>query len=175
MRAGGLGLTPFLAVVDAGLEHLGRCSAACAAYIGRGATRQRARLIHWLAFSCGGAAGLRSPRIRKTWPLPLVSHLARRRLCSRRSRCASPRATCSRLSRSTSAAAHLPRARLSSSAPTPPTARDLTRVSAALGPDALAYPDTSALFKLIVPEPETAALRAELERWAQRVSSLLGQ
>lgn len=35
------------------------------------------------------------------------------------------------------------------------------------------YLDTSALVKLVVPEPESAALRAELARWNRRVSSAL--
>ena len=35
------------------------------------------------------------------------------------------------------------------------------------------YLDASALVKLVVPEPESAALRAELARWDRRVSSAL--
>jgi uncharacterized protein len=35
------------------------------------------------------------------------------------------------------------------------------------------YLDTSALVKLVVPEPESAALRAELSQWSRRVSSAL--
>jgi predicted nucleic acid-binding protein len=35
------------------------------------------------------------------------------------------------------------------------------------------YLDASALVKLVVPEPESAALRAELTRWNRRVSSAL--
>ncbi len=35
------------------------------------------------------------------------------------------------------------------------------------------YLDTSALVKLVVPEPESAALRTELARWNSRVSSAL--
>jgi predicted nucleic acid-binding protein len=38
-----------------------------------------------------------------------------------------------------------------------------------------AYLDSSALVKLAVPEPETAALRAELEAWDRYVSSALVQ
>jgi hypothetical protein len=38
-----------------------------------------------------------------------------------------------------------------------------------------AYLDSSALVKLAVPEPETAALRAELEGWDRYVSSALVQ
>ena len=37
----------------------------------------------------------------------------------------------------------------------------------------MAYLDTSALVKLVVPEPETSSLRAELGRWPRRVSSTL--
>lgn len=37
----------------------------------------------------------------------------------------------------------------------------------------LAYLDASALVKLVVPEPESSALRAELTRWPRRVSSTL--
>jgi predicted nucleic acid-binding protein len=37
----------------------------------------------------------------------------------------------------------------------------------------VAYVDSSALVKLIVREPETAALRQELARWPRRVSSSL--
>lgn len=40
------------------------------------------------------------------------------------------------------------------------------------GPTA-AYLDSSALVKLVVPEPETAALRAELAGWERHVSSAL--
>lgn len=39
-------------------------------------------------------------------------------------------------------------------------------------PSAL-YLDASALVKLVVPEPESSALRAELARWDRRVSSAL--
>lgn len=39
----------------------------------------------------------------------------------------------------------------------------------------IAYLDTSALVKLIVPEPESAALRAELRRWPRRASSSLAR
>lgn len=35
------------------------------------------------------------------------------------------------------------------------------------------YLDSSALVKLVVPEPESAALRAELAQWNRRVSSAL--
>ena len=38
---------------------------------------------------------------------------------------------------------------------------------------AAVYLDTSALVKLVVPEPESAALRAELTRWHRRASSAL--
>ncbi len=38
---------------------------------------------------------------------------------------------------------------------------------------ALLYLDSSALVKLVVPEPETGALRAELGRWERHVSSAL--
>ncbi len=37
------------------------------------------------------------------------------------------------------------------------------------------YLDSSAIVKLIVPEPETDALFAELERWPDRVSSALAE
>jgi uncharacterized protein len=46
-------------------------------------------------------------------------------------------------------------------------------VSSPGGAGALAYLDSSALVKLMVREPETAALRRELQHWPQRVSSLL--
>jgi uncharacterized protein len=46
-------------------------------------------------------------------------------------------------------------------------------VSSPGGAGALAYLDSSALVKLMVLEPETAALRRELQHWPQRVSSLL--
>lgn len=36
-----------------------------------------------------------------------------------------------------------------------------------------AYVDSSALVKLVVPEPESAALRAELARWERHVASAL--
>lgn len=37
------------------------------------------------------------------------------------------------------------------------------------------YLDSSALVKLVIPEPETAALRAEIETWDRYVSSALVQ
>jgi predicted nucleic acid-binding protein len=46
-------------------------------------------------------------------------------------------------------------------------------VSSPGGAGALAYLDSSALVKLVVLEPETGALRRELQHWPQRVSSLL--
>jgi len=45
-------------------------------------------------------------------------------------------------------------------------------VSAAAG---VAYIDSSALVKLVIPEPETAALRSELSRWDRHVSSALAR
>jgi predicted nucleic acid-binding protein len=39
----------------------------------------------------------------------------------------------------------------------------------------IAYVDSSALVKLVVPEPESAALRAELSRWNRHVSSALAR
>jgi predicted nucleic acid-binding protein len=42
-----------------------------------------------------------------------------------------------------------------------------------LGP--VAYLDSSALIKLVVPEPETAALRSELARWRRHASSALAR
>jgi hypothetical protein len=38
-----------------------------------------------------------------------------------------------------------------------------------------AYVDSSALVKLVIPEPESAALRAELARWERHVSSALAR
>lgn len=46
-------------------------------------------------------------------------------------------------------------------------------VSVTASSTAVAYLDSSALVKLIAIEPETAALRAELQNWPQRTSSLL--
>jgi uncharacterized protein len=40
-------------------------------------------------------------------------------------------------------------------------------------PPVAAYIDSSALVKLVIPEPESAALRAELARWERHVSSAL--
>lgn len=40
-------------------------------------------------------------------------------------------------------------------------------------PPTVAYVDSSALVKLVIPEPESAALRAELARWERQVSSAL--
>ncbi|MGD0273917.1 MAG: type II toxin-antitoxin system VapC family toxin [Gaiellaceae bacterium] len=40
---------------------------------------------------------------------------------------------------------------------------------------AVAYVDSSALVKLAIPEPESDALRAELERWERHVSSALAR
>jgi predicted nucleic acid-binding protein len=40
-------------------------------------------------------------------------------------------------------------------------------------PPVAAYVDSSALVKLVIPEPESAALRAELARWERHVSSAL--
>jgi predicted nucleic acid-binding protein len=39
----------------------------------------------------------------------------------------------------------------------------------------VAYVDSSALVKLVVPEPESAALRVELARWDRHVSSALAR
>ncbi len=39
----------------------------------------------------------------------------------------------------------------------------------------IAYLDTSAVVRLLVPEPESPALRAELQRWPRRASSALLQ
>jgi len=41
--------------------------------------------------------------------------------------------------------------------------------------DRTVYLDSSALVKLVVPEPETVALRAELQTWDRHVSSALVQ
>jgi uncharacterized protein len=41
------------------------------------------------------------------------------------------------------------------------------------GAAAVLYLDSSALVKLVVPEPETAALRAEIARWERHASSAL--
>lgn len=40
-------------------------------------------------------------------------------------------------------------------------------------PPTILYLDSSALVKLVIPEPETSALRAELEGWERHVSSAL--
>lgn len=40
---------------------------------------------------------------------------------------------------------------------------------------AVAYVDSSALVKLVIAEPETTALRVELARWEQHVSSALAR
>jgi predicted nucleic acid-binding protein len=39
----------------------------------------------------------------------------------------------------------------------------------------VAYVDSSALVKLVIPEPESAALRTELARWERHVSSALAR
>lgn len=39
----------------------------------------------------------------------------------------------------------------------------------------VAYVDSSALVKLVIPEPESAALRTELGRWARHVSSAVAR